>query len=75
MEHIDSAFVVVCGISLLFSLRCLWTLWRSGAPLWKKIPWSLMALLPLFGPLFYGAFFRLPSKTSDEMKASPTFGV
>ena len=45
-------------ISVSFTLR-MWLVHKSAKRM-KKILWSVMLLVPLFGWLAYGAWFRIP---------------
>lgn len=33
--------------------------------IFNRMFWSIAAFIPFFGPLFYGAFYRIPSKHKD----------
>ncbi|WP_395742194.1 hypothetical protein [Prosthecobacter sp.] len=54
----------VIFLSVVLSLRLVFGLWLlrkfDAVPRWKKLRWSCLALLPVLGPLFYAAFFKLP---------------
>ena len=62
--HQHSFAAGVIFVSEVVSLRLvlgLWLLPKFGVvTLLRKMFWSFVALLPLIGPLFYGAFFNLP---------------
>lgn len=49
--------VVIAIASELISLGCAVGLWRSRSSLAKKFVWTLVLLVPVFGPLFYGGMF------------------
>ncbi len=65
----------VISVSLVLSLRLAFGLWLlpkfRAVPLVKKIFWSLVVLVPLVGPLFYGAFFNLPGHLRAGDGAQP----
>jgi di/tricarboxylate transporter len=44
-------------ILLIISLYCLYKLWRQHVEIKKKIIWSIIVMVPLLGPLFYGYSF------------------
>ena len=50
--------------SMIFSLRLLLGLWmlprHKETGILKKLFWSIAVLIPFMGPLFYGAFYRVP---------------
>jgi hypothetical protein len=50
---------LLCAIVVAVSLACLGHLWLRNAhqSSARKVLWSLLALLPLVGPLLYGAFY------------------
>ncbi len=53
----------------LMSLVCLWKLWKKQETILKKVGWSLVLLIPFFGPMFYGAWYRPPSIQSEDQRA------
>lgn len=62
-------------LSAVVSLRLVFGLWLlprfAAVSPWKKLRWSCIALLPVVGPLFYGAFFNLPPHLSAGLGAQP----
>ena len=62
------ASVMALTICLTFSLCLIARLWlrehRVGAV--RKLAWSGVLLVPLFGWLFYGAFFRAPERDDSQ---------
>lgn len=65
----------VIFLSLVVSLRLVVGLWLlskfHAVPPYKKVFWSFVALVPLIGPLFYGAFFHLPGHLRAGLGAQP----
>lgn len=56
-------FVLVIFLSSeLVSLFLIISLWRRGDKWWRKFFWTLIVVVPILGPLFYGGMYRLPSK-------------
>lgn len=53
-------------VSFIISLFCLYFLWRKDEKIWKKIIWSFIILIPVFGPVAYGGLFKLPQKLSED---------
>jgi hypothetical protein len=55
----------------LVSLLCLIHLWRKDGGLAYKLIWSVLVLIPLVGPLFYGGFYDPPSiKPGHEQQSN-----
>ena len=52
------AFCLWVSVSLIIRM---WLVERS-ASVFKRILWSVMLLIPLFGWLAYGAWFHIPSR-------------
>lgn len=73
-QHSSFAFGVLF-VSTVVSLRLVFGLWLlskfDGVPRWKKLRWSCLALVPVIGPLFYGAFFNLPGHQQAGLGAQP----
>jgi hypothetical protein len=59
----------VIGIFYLISMICLWKLWQKQVPIWSRVFWSMILLIPLLGPIFYGAWFRPPSVQPEDQRA------
>jgi hypothetical protein len=58
----------VIAVPELIGVACIIHLWRRPAPLWKRLFWSPVLLLPLIGPLLYGALFEPPGP--QDVRAS-----
>ena len=43
-------------LSELISVWCAMSLWRKEAGIGSKVFWSVVLLIPILGPVFYGAF-------------------
>jgi hypothetical protein len=50
--------LVLIASSGLASLACLIHLWRRRGALRKRAVWTVVLLIPLFGPLLYGSLYR-----------------
>jgi hypothetical protein len=53
----------ICAFVSLSLIARLWVLHRR-APTMSKILWSIVLLLPVFGWLFFAAFYRAPASLS-----------
>jgi hypothetical protein len=60
---------ILLVVELLGGACCV-HLWRTAAPLWKKLLWTPVILLPVLGPLLYGSVFRAPKPHEED--ATPT---
>jgi hypothetical protein len=58
--------VVIAGICAFVSLSLITRLWvlHRRARTMSKIVWSVVLLLPVFGWLFFAAFYRAPASLS-----------
>jgi hypothetical protein len=65
---------VVFALAELASLGCLVMLWRTPASVGRKTLWTLVVVVPVLGPLFYGGLFDVPSRQSDDLQAPRTAG-
>jgi phospholipase D-like protein len=57
---VPTAVIILVALSEAVGLLCLIHLWRGSMPTGGKVAWSIIVLLPLFGPLAYGAIRRPP---------------
>ena len=53
---------VIIATILIFSL------WRKNDSIFIKLLWSLFILVPIIGPVFYLAFFKLPPPNKHKSK-------
>lgn len=53
------------GAFLLISLYFIRNIWADHTPLPRKLLWTLIVLIPLFGWLAYGGLYRLPPKNPN----------
>ncbi len=60
-----SVGVVVVTISEAIALPLLVLLWRRRGPLVSKAAWSLLLLVPLIGPLAFGALYSRPPRRRE----------
>jgi hypothetical protein len=61
----DVSFIVIIGFSEIISLCCLVNLWRGQSNIFVKILWSLILIIPILGPTFYGAMYPSPPESHD----------
>lgn len=60
----------------VISLACVIHLWARGrGSLLRKAVWSPLALLPLVGPLLYGAVYEVPSPQHAHLQGDDTHGA
>lgn len=53
---------LILGFGWLLSICLIVRLWASSqVSFFSKITWSIVLLMPFFGPLFYGALFEVPN--------------
>jgi hypothetical protein len=50
--------LVLAAASGLASAVCMVHLWRRRDGLGKRVAWTAVLLVPLFGPLLYGSIYR-----------------
>lgn len=55
---------VVLAAALSVSAVLIYRLWRRPDAPGKKILWSLVLLVPLFGWIFYGALYKPPGRNT-----------
>ena len=55
----DTFFVGVLVVLEAISISLILTMWRHHAPenLKKDLQWTLLLLIPVFGPLIWGSFY------------------
>ena len=62
--------IYILIVPFVISLVVLVFLWRQRIPIYKKILWTLIILIPLIGPIFYGAFFETPSVQPKHLRCN-----
>jgi hypothetical protein len=67
--------LILLSLSALLSLFCIVRLWQSGGSLFERLFWTFVLLLPVLGPVFFGAFFRPPPVQSPGLRCPETPGV
>ena len=67
---VDPTLVVV----QLLSLACVVHLWTRSTQVWRKALWSLLVILPIAGPIFYGAACDPPDVQAEVDRALETTG-
>lgn len=55
------------AVSVLCAVH-LWTRARGGTG--KKVVWTFVTLVPVMGPLFYGAIYDAPAEQSEDLRAA-----
>ena len=60
-EFADPYILISLAILLIITICCLYKLWRKEIEINRKIKWTLVLLIPLFGVLIYGySFYEKP---------------
>ena len=59
--------LILCGFSWGISIICLFRMWRRPDPIVRKLFWTAILAIPLFGPLLYGAVYQPPPVKPDDM--------
>ena len=54
-------------VSVLCALH-LWT--KAQGSTAKKVLWSFVVLVPVMGPLFYGAVYDAPAEQDEDLRAA-----
>jgi hypothetical protein len=55
------------------SALCALHLWgRAGGGSAKKVLWTFVLLVPVLGPLFYGAMYDAPDEQEEGLRAGET---
>jgi hypothetical protein len=62
--------IVIAGASELIALWCAVGLWRSKVSVLRKFIWSVVLLVPVFGPVFYGGMFELPPVQPESLRST-----
>ncbi|HET7392836.1 MAG TPA: PLDc N-terminal domain-containing protein [Candidatus Binatia bacterium] len=63
-----TTLIVLSVVSQVIALWCMMSLWRSRVSLLQKIIWTLVLLVPVLGPIFYGGFFELPPANPEGLR-------
>ena len=65
VAHHSIPALCLAGFLLWVSVSLILRMWivHRHASLWKKLRWSFVLLVPLFGWLLYGGFFQVPGYT------------
>jgi hypothetical protein len=71
--NLDRSFplfpLAVAAVSELVAVWCLFRLWRRRSPIRVKLFWSLVLIVPVFGPLLFGALGRPLPPNPDHAQA------
>ena len=62
-------FTVIAIISLMVGMVCLIDLWNKKCSVLRRLLWSPVSFIPLFGPLIYYALFEPPTVQRRDMQA------
>ncbi len=62
--------IVIAVISESIAVWCAVNLWRCHASLMRKLFWTLILLVPVVGPVFYGGMFELPAVQSEGLRSN-----
>ncbi len=66
----DALSILLLAASGIASAVCEVLLWKGdGSRLWK-LAWTPIVLLPVFGPVFFGGFYRVPSVQAPADRAA-----
>jgi hypothetical protein len=63
------AIWVLLGISEAISFACFVLLWRREGRIVTKLFWSVVLVVPILGPAFFGALGRPLRPLPDEMQS------
>jgi len=65
LTHHPIPALCLAGFLLWISFSLILRMWivHRKASLWKKLRWSFVLLVPLFGWLLYGGLFQVPGYT------------
>jgi hypothetical protein len=66
----EIAMIIILSVSLILSVLCLVRLWRRPSSTFERIFWTFLVFVPVFGPLFFAAFFRPPAELAPGEQAS-----
>lgn len=58
----NAFYYVLIFLSYCLSLYLMPKVWKSSCQVLEKIFWSIVLLIPLLGPIFFGAFNQLDYK-------------
>ena len=66
----DLTLLIIIAFFYLFSIICLVKLWRKKTVIFAKLFWSFILLVPILGPVAYGALFKPPHpwKENEQVK-------
>ena len=67
--------VVIAAASEAIALWCVVNLWHSRVSMIRKIVWTLILLVPVVGPVFYGGMFEPPSVQPEGLIAGLVWSV
>ncbi|HEY8156745.1 MAG TPA: hypothetical protein VII72_21630 [Myxococcota bacterium] len=64
----------ILAVSEVLSLLCAGRLWRSAQPLRMRLLWTLVLVIPILGPVFFGALFP-PTRPGRDVADNPAFDL
>ena len=62
--------IIIAAVSEVIAIWCAVNLWRCRASLMRKLFWTLILIVPVVGPAFYGGIFELPSVQSEGLRST-----
>jgi hypothetical protein len=65
-----SGLIIITAVSTLIALGCAVHLWRRRASVLRKLFWTLVLLVPIVGPVFYGGMFEVPSIQPEGLRSN-----
>jgi Na+-driven multidrug efflux pump len=57
---VNIAIFMVVGCSTIIAFLCLRKVWRSTKSVVKRVAWSLLLFVPVFGPILFAGLFEPP---------------
>jgi hypothetical protein len=64
--------LLLLGVAELVSLGCVIVLWRSAGSVARKLVWTPIVAIPVFGPVLFGGLYEVPSRQREVDQAPPT---
>ena len=69
--------IILCGIAIYISLCLIIRMWivHPKEKILKKVWWTFVLCIPIFGWLAYGAGFKVPGTDSQQNQGSSISGI
>ncbi len=58
--RVETAVRILLGLSALLTIACWVALWRGKDGILSKLAWTVLAAVPMLGPLFYAGVHDPP---------------